>query len=77
LVNYAAIARDGAPLKALLRQISTFDAANARPAGRKAFYLNAYNVLVMGAVADNYPLMSVRKVPGFFDKSSIRWPGRR
>ena len=77
LVNYAALSRDAAPLKLLLRQVNTFDAASASPAERKAFYLNAYNLLVMGAVADNYPLTSVMKVPGFFDKKEYTVAGEK
>ena len=41
-------------------------------AERKAFYLNAYNLMVIGAVVEQYPLTSVMKVPGFFDKINTR-----
>lgn len=74
-VNYAAIKRNPLELKALLRRVETFDAAAAAPDERKAFYLNAYNLLVIDQVVQRYPLASVEKVPGFFDKILVRVAG--
>lgn len=76
-VNYAAIKRSPAALNALLRRVETFDAAGARPAEREAFYLNAYNLLVIGEVVARYPLESVQRVPGFFDKNLVRVAGEQ
>ncbi|KAA9339603.1 DUF547 domain-containing protein [Hymenobacter busanensis] len=66
-VGYAAIQRNPAELKALLKRIETFEAKKAPAAERKAFYLNAYNLLVIAAVVERYPTTSVMKLPGFFD----------
>jgi hypothetical protein len=74
-VNYAAIKRNPLELKALLRRIETFDANAALPTDREAFYLNAYNMLVIGEVVSRYPLESVQKVPGFFDKNLVSVAG--
>jgi len=74
-VNYAAIKRNPLELQALLRRIETFDAAEATDNDRKAFYLNAYNMLVIGEVVAHYPLESVQKVPGFFDRNTVRVAG--
>lgn len=74
-VNYAAIKRNPLELKALLRRIEAFDAAAAGPDERKAFYLNAYNMLVIGEVVARYPLESVQKVPGFFDGNTVSVAG--
>ena len=76
-VNYAAIKRNPLDLQALLRRIAGFEAAAATPADRKAFYLNAYNVLVIGEVVARYPIESVQKVPGFFDKNLVRVAGQQ
>ena len=76
-VNYAAIKRNPVELKALLRRVETFNAAAARPAEREAFYLNAYNLLVIGEVVARYPLESVQKVPGFFDKNLVSVAGEK
>ncbi|GAA3997653.1 DUF547 domain-containing protein [Hymenobacter fastidiosus] len=68
-VNYKALKARPAALQTLLRQVKTFNAKAATAAERKAFYLNAYNLTVIGAVVERYPLQSVMKVPGFFDKN--------
>ncbi|GAB3324941.1 DUF547 domain-containing protein [Hymenobacter humi] len=76
-VNYAAIKRNPADLQGLLLRVEAFDAAAARPADREAFYLNAYNLLVIGEVVARYPLASVEKVPGFFDKNLVSVAGEK
>ncbi|HEX8428295.1 DUF547 domain-containing protein [Hymenobacter sp.] len=67
-VNYTAARRDAATLHTLIQRVQTFDAAAASAPERKAFYLNAYNLTVIKAVVDAYPVASVMKLPGFFDK---------
>ncbi|HUF79234.1 MAG TPA: DUF547 domain-containing protein [Thermoanaerobaculia bacterium] len=72
-VDYAALKRDRADLDAFLRGL-----ARARPAGpaqveRKAdalaFWINAYNGVVVHHVLDRYPgIDSVKSVDGFFDE---------
>ena len=76
-VNYAAIKRNPLELKGLLKRVETFDAAAATPADREAFYLNAYNLLVIGEVVARYPLESVQIVPGFFDKNLVSVAGEK
>lgn len=76
-VNYAAIKRNPLELKALLKQVEVFDAAAAKPADREAFYLNAYNLLVIAEVVAHFPLESVQKVPGFFDKNQVGVAGEK
>ena len=67
-VNYTVAGREGAALQMLMQRVQSFDVARATPSERKAFYLNAYNLTVIKAVVAAYPLVSVMKVPGFFDK---------
>ena len=76
-VNYAAIQRDPDLLDALLFTIADFDAAHVTAADQYAFYLNAYNVLVIGDIVRNYPLKSVQDMPGFFNKTLHRVGGER
>ena len=76
-VNYAAIKRNPLELQGLLKRVAAFDAAAAPPAERKAFYLNAYNLLVIGEVVARYPIESVQKVPGFFDKNMVSVAGEQ
>lgn len=41
-----------------------------------AFYINAYNALTVKAVIDQWPLESVMRAPGFFDRRAHRVAGR-
>ena len=76
-VNYAAIKKQPIELTTLLQTVRSFDEKAASAAERKAFYLNAYNLTVIGAVVEKYPLASVMKVPGFFDKSQFTVAGEQ
>ena len=76
-VNYGAIKRNPLELKALLSRIETFEASAAKGPDREAFYLNAYNVLVISEVVAHYPVESVQKIPGFFDKNLVSVAGEK
>jgi hypothetical protein len=66
-VNYGAVKKDTALLNTLSRQIESFNSRIAGRYARKAFYIDAYNILVVKAVADAYPVQSPRDIKGFFD----------
>ena len=76
-VNYGAIKRNPLELKALVRRYETFDASAATAPDREAFYLNAYNIMVISEVAAHYPTESVQKIPGFFDKNLVTVAGEK
>jgi hypothetical protein len=69
-VAYAAVQKDAKTLAALTSQIGRMNLAGAPDESRKAFYINAYNILVIQAVANQFPLKSVMDKPGFFDKTT-------
>lgn len=59
--------------------------AKGTPAQQRAFWINAYNALVLRTVIDNYPIRgrssayppgSVRQIPGAFEKLPHRVAGR-
>lgn len=77
MVDYAAAARDQEALKGLLQMVGTADQKGASASEKKAFFINAYNLLVVGAVLERYPLPSVKEVPGFFDKRTFAVAGER
>ena len=77
LVNYAAINANTNDLEQLLLQIENMDITKADSLTQKAFYLNAYNLLVIGEVLLNYPLQSVKDLPGFFDGKRVLVGGER
>ena len=68
-VNYAGIKKQPQELNTLVKQIAEHDLSNKRVTDDyiKAFYINAYNVLVIKQVVDRYPIEGPMKVKGFFD----------
>ena len=87
LVYYAALRSDRAGLDRFVAGLAT------EPAGfhgwplddRKAFWLNAYNALVLETVVDHYPIRgqspqyptnSIRQIPGAFDRRTHQVAGR-
>jgi hypothetical protein len=78
LFDYGAVtAQEKAALSSLLQAVGQADLKQASPAVKKAFYINAYNLLVVGAVVERYPLPSVKEVPGFFDQRTFAVAGER
>lgn len=75
-VDYRAIKKNPGELHRLLSQIADFD---REPLQKKrfgmAFYINAYNLLVIKSVVDAYPVSSPRAVGGFFDRKKHRVAG--
>jgi hypothetical protein len=65
-VNYTAVKND-ASLDALIKTIAEVDLTNVDAFNKEAFYINAYNLLVINAAAKGYPLASVQDISGFFD----------
>ncbi|GAB3203180.1 hypothetical protein ABID22_000996 [Pontibacter aydingkolensis] len=74
-VKYKVLQKDKAKLDKLVRQIELYSLNKATPAEKKAFYINAYNVLVLKQVMEHYPIKSVMDVPGFFDKQKYTVAG--
>lgn len=67
-VDYGAIARQPASLESLRGKYASFDLSGLSPVERKAFWINAYNVTVIGSVSDRVWISSPQDVPGFFDR---------
>ena len=87
LVYYAALRQDRAGLDRYVRSIAAEPPGFAGwpTADAKAFWLNAYNGLVLRTVIDhypirgrasNYPANSIRQIPGAFDGRTHRVAGR-
>ena len=87
LVYYAALKLERAGLNQFVQSIADEPAGfKSWPAeNQKAFWLNAYNALVLHTViehypvrgtAPNYPPNSIRQIPGAFDERSHRVAGR-
>lgn len=68
LVNYEAIKENPEPLREIIEMLKNFDVAQLSDDGEKAFWIDAYNVLVIDAVVQHYPIDSPMDVGGFFDR---------
>ncbi len=76
LVDYGAVKNDAA-LKSLIKTIAEAELSNASDATKQAFYINAYNLLVINNAAQAYPLQSVTDVSGFFDGKKSMIGGKK
>ena len=90
LVYYRALQGDRAKLSRYIASLNTPSVVSAYPQWsndqKKAFWLNAYNALVLQTVVDHYPIRgaakaypanSVRQIPGAFEKTSHAIAGRQ
>ena len=78
-VDYAGIRKDAAARARLDRYVAAVGAARLNGKKRNtqlAFYLNAYNAIVIKSVVDRWPVTSVMKVKGFFKRFKHRVAGQ-
>lgn len=68
-VKYAAIKSNPEALNAVLVSAKGITVSKSDAATYKAFWINAYNLLVIDGIVKNYPLKSPLDVAGFFDKT--------
>ena len=75
-VDYAGIKENPAALKALVAAIKTISPDELAKDDRKAFLVNAYNVLVIENIINHYPTDSPLSIEGFFDASTFHVGGK-
>ena len=75
LVDYSGVKEDPEVLDRLVAMIATLDRDALSDADEKAYLINAYNVLVIKNVIDNYPTNSPLEVAGFFDRAKFEVSG--
>lgn len=75
-INYTGLKASG-DLAPLVATIASTDIATLKGNERKAFLINAYNVLVVNQALENYPLKSVLDVNGFFDAKKQNVGGKK
>lgn len=68
---------DRAALASYVAQVAEADVAKHSKKARLAFYINAYNALVIHAIVEQWPVESVMKVPGFFKKTRHGVAGKK
>ncbi len=77
LVNYQYSSKNSAEIQLLHKTITEVDLSNATTNERKAFYVNAYNILVIYQITTSYPLARPLDKEGFFDGSYHSVAGER
>ena len=84
-VYYRAIKSERAKLDGYVNQLATASVDKLSREEQMAFWLNAYNALVLRTVADHYPIQgrsstypakSIRQIPGAFERLPHRVAGR-
>lgn len=76
-VAYASIKADPQDLNKLLETIAAFDLNSVDDNTKKAFMINAYNVLAIKGIIDKYPVKSPMRIGNFFDKKAYTVAGQK
>ncbi|MFK7951852.1 MAG: DUF547 domain-containing protein [Ekhidna sp.] len=66
LVNYSDLKENTKELDGLITEIATHNLKDSTANYKAAFYINAYNLLVIKQIRDNYPINRPLDVKGFF-----------
>jgi hypothetical protein len=74
-VKYTAIKENPPDLRSILESVKDISIPKTDAAKYQAFWINAYNLLVIDGVVKNYPLKSPLDVAGFFDKAKYNIGG--
>ncbi|MEM9391359.1 MAG: DUF547 domain-containing protein [Bacteroidota bacterium] len=76
-VAYASIKAKPEQLNNLVNAIASFDLKSADAKTNKAFMINAYNLLAIKGIVDNYPVKSPFDVKDFFDAKRYTVAGEK
>ncbi len=76
-VDYAGIAQNHSQIDELYQQIGKMSLKGASDAEKKAFYINAYNLITIHQITEHYPVKSPMDVKGFFDQKKHTVAGER
>ncbi len=75
LVNYQYASKNAKEIDLLFDMIATIDLSGESDDVKKAFYINAYNLLVIHQVVRSYPIDNPLDEDGFFDKNTFEVAG--
>lgn len=84
-VYYRALKSEQARLNGFVMSLASASLDTASPQEQAAFWINAYNALVLKTVVDHYPIAqrsreypagSIRQIPGAFERTTHRVAGR-
>ena len=75
LVDYEKLSKNPDELNNLVKAIAAYNPSDSSQDHKTAFYINAYNILVIKQVTDNYPINSPMDVKGFFKVKTFNVAG--
>ncbi|MEQ9415407.1 MAG: DUF547 domain-containing protein [Cyclobacteriaceae bacterium] len=70
VVDYVNIKKNNSDIQSLYKTIRTISLKDQNNNTKKAFYINAYNLVVIQSIVKNYPVKSPMDIEGFFDKQT-------
>lgn len=76
-VRYKELKESPLVLNTLVEQIAQLSLTETTANEKKAFYINAYNMLVIKTVVDNYPTKAPTDIAGFFDRIKYDIAGQK
>lgn len=68
-INYQRLVESPGELDSLTEEIASTIEANLNQHEFLSFYINAYNLLVIKGVVDQYPFENLEEIPGFFKET--------
>ncbi|RRQ50480.1 DUF547 domain-containing protein [Maribacter algicola] len=68
-VDYSAIKKNPEALRSILMEAENSSVQKSDASNYQAFWINAYNLLVLDGIVSGYPLKSPLDIPGFFDRN--------
>jgi len=69
-VDYAKIKNNKSEINSLYNEAGSISLAGSSDNAKKAFYINAYNIVVIHSIAQRFPVKSPMDIEGFFDKKT-------
>lgn len=76
-VNYQVLHENLTLFDPVIKNMATVQLKDLSMDEKTAFLLNAYNLLVIKTIAENYPITSPLEIKGFFDKNMFMLNGRK
>lgn len=76
-VDYSTIKKDTKELDNLINTINKIDVSKADDKNLKAFYINAYNIIMINAIVSKYPVKSPMDIAGIFDTAKYPIAGSK
>ncbi len=77
LVDYKKLSKNSEALDALIATLGKLKDDGQSDDIKKAYRINAYNLLVIKKVVQHYPISSVQKINLFFDKKDVNFGGQK